>query len=160
MDDELKRFGVSMEAGLLQRFDAYLAAHAYSNRSEALRDLVRRALVEEEWVHDHVTVGAITMVYRHHVPELNRKLTTIQHEFTGQVVASLHVHLDHEHCMEVVVAKGKAREIKRLSDRLTALKGVLHGTLTGSTVGAEFNAGEHPHEHPHHPPHPHQKKTR
>lgn len=141
MDEELKRFGVSMDAGLLERFDGFIVDHAYTNRSEAIRDLIRRALVEEEWAHDRETVGAINIVYDHHVPGLNQKINRLQHDFPGEVIASMHVHLDHDNCMEVIVARGKAHEIKGLSDRLIAIKGVLHGTLTGSTVGGPFKSG-------------------
>ena len=148
MDEELKRFGVSMEAGLLERFDDYLRDHAYTNRSEAIRDLIRKALVAEEWAHDQETVGAINIVYNHHVPDLSQKLNNLQHDFPGEVIASLHVHLDHDNCMEVIVARGKAHEIKELADRMIALRGVLHGTITGSTVGATFKPGPpHPHNH-------------
>jgi CopG family nickel-responsive transcriptional regulator len=151
MDEELKRFGVSMESGLLEKFDRYIRDHAYTNRSEAIRDMVRRAMVEEEWAHDAETVGAITIVYNHHVPELNSKLTQLQHDFPGQVIASMHVHLDHDNCMEVIVSKGKAHQIKELADRLIAIRGVLHGTLTGSTAGSTFNKeGEAGHHHHHH----------
>jgi len=152
MEDELKRFGVSMDAGLLERFDAYIRDHAYTNRSEAIRDLIRKGLVEEEWAHDHKTVGAITLVFNHHVPELSQKLNNLQHDFPGEVIATLHVHLDHDNCMEVIVARGKAREIKKLADKMIAIRGVLHGTITGSTSGTPFRAG-HEHEHPH--PHSH-----
>lgn len=153
MPEEIKRFGVSMESELLEQFDRYISDHAYTNRSEAIRDLIRRALVQEEWSHDRSTVGAINLVYDHHVPELSRKLNQLQHDFPGQVIASLHVHLDHHHCMEVIVARGRAHEIKSLADRLIALRGVLHGSLTGSSAGAPGGAGHH-HEHPH--PHPHE----
>lgn len=156
MDEELKRFGVSMESWLLEKFDAYIRDHAYTNRSEAIRDMVRRVLVEEEWAHDAETVGAINIVYNHHVPELTSKLNQLQHDFPGQVISSMHVHLDHDNCMEVIVSRGKARQIKELSDRLISLRGVLHGTLTGSTAGTSFKKdGEskgyhsHPHRHDH-----------
>jgi len=148
MEEELKRFGVSMESSLLDRFDRYTRAHAYTNRSEAIRDLIRRALVDEEWVEDRETVGAINIVYDHHVPELAMKINHLQHEFPGQVISSLHVHLDHQTCMEVIVARGKALEIKALADRLIALRGVVHGTLTGSTV-APFKPKKKSHHHPH-----------
>ena len=157
MPDEIKRFGVSMEPGLLDRFDGYIREHAYTNRSEAIRDLIRRALVQEEWAHDRETVGAITIVYDHHVPELAMKINDLQHDFAGEVVASMHVHLDHDHCMEVIVARGRAMDIKKLADQLTAARGVLHGTLTGATAGP-FKAGKahaHEHSHPHSHPHPH-----
>ncbi len=152
MDDELKRFGVSMESWLLEKFDNYIRDHAYTNRSEAIRDMVRKSMVEEEWAHDAETVGAITIVYNHHVPELSSRLTQLQHDFPGQVIASMHVHLDHDNCMEVIVSQGKARQIKELADRLIALRGVLHGTLTGSTAGSSFNreGKTHGHHHLHH----------
>ena len=142
MDDELKRFGVSMEASLLGRFDAYIREHAYTNRSEAFRDLVRKALVEEEWARGRETVGAINIIYNHHVPELSQKLNNLQHDFPGEVIASMHVHLDHDNCMEVIVARGKAVDIKKLADKMIALRGVLHGTITGSTAGSTFKAGK------------------
>ena len=148
MEGELKRFGVSMEASLLERFDEYIRVHAYTNRSEAIRDLIRRALVAEEWSEDRETVGAITIVYDHHVPELTMKINHLQHDFPGQVIASLHVHLDHQTCMEVIVARGKALEIKALSDHLIALRGVLHGSLTGATAGKPFRSKKK-HRHPH-----------
>lgn len=155
MTEEIKRFGVSMEAGLLERFDEHIRAHSYTNRSEAIRDLVRRALVEEEWALDRETVGAITIVYNHEIPDLTKKLNRLQHDFPGQVMASLHVHLDHHNCMEVIVARGKAHQIKTLADRLIAYRGVLHGTLTGSTVGSHFSSPPDSHAettHHHHPP--------
>lgn len=148
MEDELKRFGVSMEASLLERFDGYIRDHSYTNRSEAIRDLIRRALVEEEWAHDNETVGAINIVYNHHVPDLSQKLNNIQHDFPGEVVASMHVHLDHDNCMEVIVVCGQANEIKGLADKMIALRGVLHGTITGSTAGSTFKPGDgHHHRH-------------
>ena len=150
MDDELKRFGVSMESGLLKRFDSYIKEREYTNRSEAIRDLVRKTLVEDEWVEGESTVGAITIVYDHHVPELSMKLNTLQHEFPGDVISSMHVHLDHHNCMEVIVAKGNPNDIKKLADKITASRGVLHGTLTGSTIGSKFKHGtgnDHTHSH-------------
>jgi len=154
MERELKRFGVSMESGLLSKFDQYIGEHGYTNRSEAIRDLVRRALVEEEWAHDRETVGAITMVYDHHVPGLTGKINRIQHSFKGRVIASMHVHLDRDHCMEVIVTRGRARQVKKLADSLISIRGVLHGTLTGSTVGEPFrfaggeaSGAEHTHSH-------------
>lgn len=148
MVEKLKRFGVSMESSLLDRFDGYIRDHSYTNRSEAIRDLIRRALVDEEWAEDKETVGAVTIVYDHHVPELAMKINHLQHEFPGEVISALHVHLDHQTCMEIIVARGKALEIKALSDNLAALRGVVHGTLTGSTVGGTFKSNKR-HHHPH-----------
>jgi CopG family nickel-responsive transcriptional regulator len=135
---EVKRFGVSMEATLLNKLDSYCKKHRYGNRSEALRDLVRKALVQEEWMHNRETVGALTIIYEHHVPGLSQKINELQHDFSGKVISSLHVHLDHHTCMEVIVMRGRARQIKGLSDSLIALRGVKYGSLTGSTKGQGF----------------------
>jgi len=145
MPEEIKRFGVSMESSLLDKFDGYLRDHAYTNRSEAIRDLIRRALVQEEWDHDRETVGAINVVYNHHTPELSMKLNQFQHDFEGEVIASMHVHLDHDNCMETIIARGRAMDIKKLADRLIAARGVLHGTLTGSTMAEPFKDPGHKH---------------
>ncbi len=143
-----------MDSGLLDRFDGYIKDHAYTNRSEAIRDLIRNALVREEWDHDRETVGAITIVYDHHVPDLAAKLTHLQHSFGGEVVASMHVHLDHHNCMEVIVARGQASDLKKLSDRIIATRGVVHGSLTGSTTADQWKGGKghhhHQGEHSHH----------
>jgi CopG family nickel-responsive transcriptional regulator len=136
--EEVKRFGVSMEAHLLKKLDAYCKGHHYSNRSEAIRDLVRKALVQEEWDHNRETVGALTIIYDHHLPHLSQKINELQHDFAGKVISSLHVHLDHDTCMEVIVMRARARQIKDLSDSLIALRGVKYGSLTGSTVGRSF----------------------
>lgn len=133
-EEKLSRFGVSMEASLLEQFDEFCRGHSYSNRSEAIRDLIRKAMVEEEWKENRETVAALTLVYDHHVPGLTEKLTGLQHDFPGQVAAALHVHLGHHACMEVIVTRGKAFEIKAFADRLIALRGVKHGALTGTTA--------------------------
>jgi CopG family nickel-responsive transcriptional regulator len=133
-DEKLSRFGISMEESLLAQFDRYCRQHSYSNRSEAIRDLIRKALIEEEWQQNRETVAALTLVYDHHVPGLTEKLTRFQHDFPGQVIATLHVHLGHHACLETIVARGKALELKALADRLIALRGVKHGALTGTTA--------------------------
>jgi len=136
--EELKRFGVSMEDELLEKFDQYLAKHKYRNRSEAIRDLIRKSLVAEEWDHNRETVGAIILIYDHHTPGLSHRLNHLQHDFPGQVIASTHIHLDHHHCLEVIVARAKAREVKALSDSLIAQRGVKYGTLTGATTAKDL----------------------
>ena len=127
-----------MEAELLERFDRFLKKHKYKNRSEGIRDLIRKALIEEEWDHNRETVGAITLIYDHHIPGLTQKLNHLQHGFSGKVITSMHIHLDHRHCLEVVVARGKAREVKALADSLIALRGVKYGTLTGATTAKDL----------------------
>ena len=133
---KLTRFGVSLDQKLLQMFDRHIQRRRYTNRSEALRDLIRDNLVGEEWNDDRETVGTVTFVYDHHVRDLTRKLTDIQHDCQGQILSGMHVHLDHDHCLEVLVVKGRGSDIKRLADALISAKGVKHGKLT-MTTGAK-----------------------
>ncbi|MDH4370373.1 MAG: nickel-responsive transcriptional regulator NikR [Nitrospira sp.] len=133
--DELVRFGVSLDQKLLAEFDRHIRRKRYTNRSEALRDLIRDNLVGEEWDENKETVGTITFVYDHHVRDLTGKLTDIQHDYHGQILSGTHVHLDHNHCLEVLVVKGKGAEIKKVADALVSVKGVKHGKLTMTTTG-------------------------
>ena len=138
---ELVRFGISMDEGLLEKFDRLIEGKGYSNRSEAVRDLIRNALVDEQWSRDdqEEMVGTVSLVYDHHTRELSDKLTEHQHSHHRNIVSALHVHLDAHHCLEVVVIKGKAGEIRRLADELIGTKGVKHGRLMTTTTGREFN---------------------
>ena len=130
----LTRFGVSMEEGLLKRFDALCSRKGYSSRSEAIRDMVRDFLVEEEMQHgDAKVVGTVTVVYDHHHRELEEKLTDYQHHFLDAIVSTLHVHLDAHLCLEVLVLRGRARDVKNIADGLIATKGVKHGKLVLTT---------------------------
>ena len=133
--DELVRFGVSLDQRLLADFDRHIRRRHYTNRSEALRDLIRDNLVGDEWNDDKETVGTITFVYDHHVRDLTSKLTDIQHDCHEQILSGMHVHLDHNHCLEVLVVKGKGTEIKKVADALVSVKGVKHGKLTMTTTG-------------------------
>jgi CopG family nickel-responsive transcriptional regulator len=133
--DELVRFGVSLDQRLLAEFDRHIRRKHYTNRSEALRDLIRNNLVGDEWDDDKETVGTITFVYDHHVRDLASKLTDIQHDYHGQILSGMHVHLDHNHCLEVLVVKGKGTDIKKVADALVSVKGVKHGKLTMTTTG-------------------------
>ncbi|MEW6428853.1 MAG: nickel-responsive transcriptional regulator NikR [Thermodesulfobacteriota bacterium] len=133
---EMTRFGVSINSRLLDKFDALIADKGYVNRSEAIRDLIRNALVEEQWAKEDVeAVGTVSLVYDHHTRDLADKLTDQQHSHHKEIVSALHVHLDAHHCLEVVVIKGKAREIKRLAEELIGTKGVKHGKLMTTTTG-------------------------
>jgi CopG family transcriptional regulator, nickel-responsive regulator len=132
------RFGVSLDERLLKEFDRHIQRRRYTNRSEALRDLIRDNLVGEQWEDDNDTVGTVTFVYNHHVRDLTNKLTTIQHDFQGQILSGMHVHLDHDHCLEVLVVKGKGSEIRQVADALISVKGVKHGKLTMTTTGEEL----------------------
>lgn len=133
--DELVRFGVSLDRRLLEEFDRHIKRRRYASRSEALRDLIRDNLVGQEWNDNKETVGTITFVYDHHVRDLTGKLTDIQHDYQGQILSGMHVHLDHDHCLEVLVVKGKGSEIKKVADALVSVKGVMHGKLTMTTTG-------------------------
>ncbi len=137
---EITRFGISMDGKLLVQFDALMARKGYANRSEAIRDLVRNALVEEQWARgDEETVGTVTIVYNHHVRDLADKLTEQQHINHDAIVSALHVHLDQDNCLEVLVVKGKAAEVKKLSDELIGTKGVKHGKLVTTTTGKNLS---------------------
>ena len=132
---KLVRFGVSLDHHLLDDFDRLIAGKNYATRSEALRDLIRDNLVGQEWDENKDTVGTITLVYDHHVRDLTEKLTDIQHDYQRLILSAMHVHLDHDHCLEVLAVRGKGREIKKVADRLIATKGVKHGKLTMTTTG-------------------------
>ncbi len=138
--EDIVRFGVSMDSRLLKKFDKYIAEKGYANRSEAIRDLIRHNLVEKEWeVGTGETVGTITIIYNHHKRELTDILTNIQHKYHTSMISTLHVHLDSHNCLEVLVVKGKAREIKMIADRLIGTKGVKHGKLTTTTLGKKLS---------------------
>jgi len=133
---ELTRFGISMDAALLASFDQLIERKGYVNRSEAIRDLVRNALVEEQWSKgNEQTVGTVTIVYDHHVRDLADKLTEHQHAHHDNIVSALHVHLDHDNCLEVVVVRGRSSDVQRLADELIGTKGVKHGKLVTTTTG-------------------------
>ncbi len=130
------RFGVSIEAGLLERFDELLERKGYVNRSEAVRDLIRNTLVEDQWSRsDEEIVGTVTLVYDHHTRDLADKLTEHQHTWHDKIISVLHAHLDAHNCLEVIVVKGKAGEVRTLADALIGAKGVKHGKLVTTTTG-------------------------
>ncbi|WP_303721319.1 nickel-responsive transcriptional regulator NikR [Malonomonas rubra] len=132
----LTRFGISIDSRLLSQFDEMIDQKGYVNRSEAIRDLIRAALVEKEWADDNQqTVATVTLVYDHHTRDLSDKLTEHQHSHHEEIVSTLHVHLDHHHCLEVVVIKGAANRVKRIADELIGTKGVKHGKLVATTTG-------------------------
>ncbi len=134
---KLSRIGVAIDSDLLRRFDLLIGKRGYTNRSEAFRDLIRDDLVATSWESpDSQVVGTVTLVYDHHVRQLSDKLTGMQHEFHHHVLSTLHVHLDHDHCLEVLVVRGKAAMVQKLADSLIATKGVKHGRLTITTSGA------------------------
>jgi CopG family nickel-responsive transcriptional regulator len=136
---QLARFGVSMETELLEAFDRIIARKGYANRSEAIRDLIREALVEQEWqTGRETTCGALCLVYDHHSHDLAHKLTHVQHESLGTIIATLHVHLDHDNCMELIVVRGQAQELQSLADRIISTRGVKYGRLMIATTGSKL----------------------
>lgn len=135
----LSRIGVAIDSGLLRKFDRLIAQRGYTNRSEAFRDLIRDELVERTWESPNSqVVGTITLVYNHHQRLLNDKLTDIQHDFHRSILSTLHVHLDHDYCLEVVVVRGAASDVRKVADVLITMKGVKHGRLTISSSGREL----------------------
>jgi len=134
---ELIRFGISIENDLLVKFDRLIQERNYSNRSEAIRDLIRNELVREQWQDSEVeAVGTITIIYDHNVRDLTQVLTRIQHDFHRHIISTLHVHLDHDHCLEVLAVKGQTKIIRKIADKMISLKGVKHGKLVMTTSGA------------------------
>lgn len=130
------RFGISLDEKLLENFDQLIEQKHYSNRSEAIRDLIRSSLVEERLgSEDSEAVGTVTLVYNHHVRDLSDKLTEQQHSHHHQIVSALHVHLDQHNCLEVLIIRGLVREIKQIAHELISVKGVQHGKLVMTTTG-------------------------
>jgi CopG family nickel-responsive transcriptional regulator len=136
---QLSRIGVAIDSELLEKFDSMIAQRGYTNRSEAFRDIIRDELVEKAWQSpESPVVGTVTLVYNHHVRLLNEKLTSLQHDFHHSILSTLHVHLDHDHCLEVLVVRGKAGEVQKVADTIISTKGVKHGRLTITSSGAEL----------------------
>lgn len=135
----LKRFGVAVEEELLKDYDELLAACGYANRSEAIRDLIRDALVKRDWQSGSAeAAGAVVLVYDHHQRELQSRLTELQHQAHDRIISTMHVHLDHDNCIEVVLLRGKSRDLAKIGDRLIATRGVKHGRVVATTIGARL----------------------
>ena len=136
----LARFSVAMDEDLLARFDDLVARRGSGvNRSEAVRDLVRDALVDAEWEDSSgEIVGTITMVFDHHASDLSDKLDSLQHAHHERIVSSMHVHLDAHNCLEVIVVRGTSAEVRAIADGLLGTKGVKHGKLVSTTTGVHL----------------------
>ncbi len=135
----LVRFGISMNEQLLNKFDKKIVSQGYENRSEAIRDLIRNRLVELDWEDEEQEVaGTITLVYDHHVRGLGSMLTEQQHDVHHLFLSTMHVHLDHHNCLEVLVVKGPAGQVRMVADRLIGTRGVKHGKLTITSTGQEL----------------------
>lgn len=133
----LVRTGVALDSDLLKRFDRLIGSEGYDNRSEAFRDLIRDRLNDVSLrSNDVFVVGAVTLIYDHHSRLLPDKLMALQHEYHEVIISTVHSHLDHDMCLEVVVVKGKLKDVQGLGSRLIGLKGVQHGKLVMSSVEA------------------------
>ena len=147
---ELSRFSVSLEADLLAAFDTFVRDGSFATRSEAIRQLLRQSLTRDAFEGDDQPVTAtLTLVYDHHRPHLVEKLLELQHHHAEQVVASMHVHLDHDRCMEVIVLRGTGGDLRRLAAALRGLKGVHAGELTLAETADPPEGHRHGHAHPH-----------
>ncbi|CAN5347150.1 nickel-responsive transcriptional regulator NikR [soil metagenome] len=152
---EVLRFGVSIESDLLESFDQLVARQGYATRSESLRDLIRDALVRSRLEGQDAAgevLGTLTLVYDHHAHELMDQMAELQHQHHGLVVSVLHVHINHDDCMEVIVLRGRTGEVRTLADGLLSLKGVKHGKLFVTLAArhiTEHTASRRAHTHAH-----------
>ena len=138
MKEKIIRFGVSMEKKLLEKFDKFLKKNGYKNRSEGIRDLIRKTLVEQEWKKGKFVAGSINLVYNHHKRELVSKIMDIQHHFHNNVISTQHIHMDDENCLEIIAVKGKTEKIINLYNSLKSLKGVKYSSLSRATTGKKL----------------------
>ena len=133
------RFSVSLPPTLLEQLDEMTAEKGYHNRSLAIADMIRAQLVEHRQKSaSREIAGTITLVYDHHKPHLQASLTDIQHDHHQVILSTVHVHLDHHNCLEVLIVRGKASVIRKIADELIAAKGVKHGKLTVTTTGKDL----------------------
>jgi len=134
----LVRFGVSIDENLIAKFDKLIKEENYTNRSEAIRDLIRDSLVKKEWLSSTEIAGAITLVYDHHKRGLLEELTQTQHDYHNTIISTQHIHLNSNNCLEVIIVRGSSQEVANLAHRLKSLKGVKHSSLTMTTTGTEL----------------------
>ena len=125
----LARFGVSLDEDILKALDEFVIENKLPNRSQAIRHLVERNLVEKKWQCNQIVAGAIVMLYDHHKGDVTIKSNDIQHEYFDVILSSQHFHLSHENCIEIVAVKGTANRLTELSDKLIGIRGIIHGKL-------------------------------
>jgi CopG family nickel-responsive transcriptional regulator len=130
---------MSLENSLLERFDQFVQDEGYPTRSEAIKALMRQTLNEKVWTRDELVAGSITLVYDHHRSGIVKQLMDIQHDYGDVIVSTQHVHLDHHHCLEIIVVKGKATEIRELVTTLKSNKGVKHNSLVITAIGKHLS---------------------
>jgi CopG family nickel-responsive transcriptional regulator len=132
---KVARITISVEQDLLEQFEGYVSGQGYPSRSEAVKNLMRRALVEQQWQKGKDVAGAIAIVYDHHRGDMVKKIVHIQHDFGGLIVCTQHVHLDHHNCLEVLAVRGRADDIQKLLLKLKAARGIKHSSLMTATTG-------------------------
>ena len=128
----VKRFGVSLEDGLLDELDKFVKDNQFPNRSQGIRYLIENNLVEKKWNSNDVVAGAVVVVYDHHKNDINNRMNEVQHDYYSLILSTQHIHLDHDLCLESIAVKGKAYELRELADKIIALKGIKHGKLVMS----------------------------
>jgi CopG family nickel-responsive transcriptional regulator len=130
----LARFGVSLDESILKALDIFVIENKFPNRSQAIRHLIEKNLVEKKWQCNQIVAGAIVMLYDHHKGDVTIKSNDIQHEYYDVILSSQHFHLSHDNCIEIVAVKGTANRLTELSDKLIGIKGIIHGKLVMSRV--------------------------
>ena len=144
MPENVTRYSITVPSSLMDAFDEFVQQRRNTNRSEALRDLMRSALVDERWSEDDAEVmGTVTAVYDHHQRELSQRLTSLQHGAHDMVICTTHVHLDHHHCLEVIVLRGRAGRVREMAEALIGTRGVLHGKLVCTAVALPVDDDHH-----------------
>jgi CopG family nickel-responsive transcriptional regulator len=128
----LARFGVSLDEDILKALDSFVIENNHPNRSQAIRHLIEKHLVEKKWQCNNIVAGAIVMLYDHHKGDVTTKSNDIQHEYFDVILSSQHFHLSHDNCLEIIAVKGIANKLTELSDKLIGIKGIIHGKLVMS----------------------------
>jgi CopG family nickel-responsive transcriptional regulator len=132
------RFGVSLDGKLLSQFDSLIRGKNYTNRSEAVRDLIRQELIRKEWEGGGDVAGAITLIYDHHRKDVLGKVIDVQHDDQDLIISTQHIHLDHKNCLEIIAVQGRARDVIKLAATLKSIKGVRHSSLNMASTGKEI----------------------
>ena len=132
------RFGVSLDGKLLSQFDSLIRGKNYTNRSEAVRDLIRQELIRKEWEGGGDVAGAITLIYAHHRKDVLGKVIDVQHDDQDLIISTQHIHLDHNNCLEIIAVQGRARDVIKLAATLKSIKGVRHSSLNMASTGKEI----------------------
>ena len=127
---EITRFSVSLEDDLLEQFDRYCNEQQFATRSDAIRQLLREKLTKEAWAgKSQDAAGTLTLVYDHHRPQLRNRLVKLQHDHHDLIVSTMHAHLTHDICLEVILLRGPSDQLQKIASQLRGLKGIFQGEL-------------------------------